>query len=297
MNSGSPSGCRSSRPPRKSWIPSCVPVGPRYSSPSSPLASTIAPPQSRVDRSTGRETEKTATQSNTSRSLGLESRAMPRSCARRRHAPSGIRPRRERAMGHPACPNAARTSDRYSSRRSCGSSGGERLSTDRTAASTEGRGSNAAAGRRRARRNSHHGSHPNDTRVPGQIEARFRAASDCTMRSARVSEEPGSSRSLRRRAVVSPNGTLPTTRNGSRGKGTCRMSPSTMMASWRPPNRRRRTSAKPASSSTATMLPAARASGSVILPVPAPTSKTSSSSATPSCPTISPASERLRRRC
>ncbi len=222
---------------------------------------------------------------------------MPRASAARFHARSGMRPRSDRSTGNPACRNAVRTRPRKSSRRSGGSSGGTRLVIDIKAASTDGRGWNADAGMCRDKRNSHHGDHPSETRLLGHKEHRFFATSYSTSRSARTSADVGSSRSLRRIAVVRANGMFPNALKSSDGSRTRRTSACTTVTSGSSANRPRSVATYSGSSSTAMTCAPASASAAVIRPVPAPSSSTNSPGAMAACATSSPARGPLRSRC
>ncbi len=177
------------------------------------------------------------------------------------------------------------------------SNGTGRRSTVNIAASTCGGGSNAPLGTQRATPKSHHGSHPSDRRLLGPVDARLRAASDCTSRSARTIGPAGASSNRRRIAVVSANGTLPKTRWVVRGSGTVKMSPATIATEGSRANRRRSRSTSSGSSSTAVTRRQRRARASVSRPAPAPISTRSSVAPMPARSTSSSAIRRLRRKC
>ena len=148
------------------------------------------------------------------------------------------------------------------------------LSTDASGTNeARGRSSNRRAVRRRA-----------DRRPP--VSSR-RTTSRCSTRSARVND--GADPSIDKTCAVTANGGLATTRNGRRvGKRKVRKSASTTTAS-RPARRRRRSAERRACSSTAMTRAPPSSSGRVSLPVPAPSSTTSSPGRTSAAVTISSA--------
>ena len=225
----------------------------------------IDPPTS----TSGSSRSRSATQSNTSRSLGRAAPERPRSSANAAHARSPIA--RKRLWMDRSGDANARSSARSSTGllRSDNRGRSRRRATNRPA-STLGTGRKADRGTRRTRASSHHGSQPSVTSVLGVIDERFRAISNWTSASRRTRGEDTSSRRRRRIRVPNENGRLPNTRNGSSGRSTSSaLASTTSMRDVRSVDRRSR--------STATIRLARCTRRRVNAPEPAPISTTRSS--------------------